>query len=159
MQACTTAAELDTGAVGNGQNRSAVDFGARRVLGDGGGPAGTGMTGQVERVAATSGRRGSGDLAKRFSEVLAMEVLDRLHQLDLIAAGEHRSAAEVALIRTEMRTTVATLRRLLERHHTDDDRCPRCRTWGWRRRRWPCPVWTEAHRRLMTRYPPPAERP
>ncbi|MGH3916680.1 MAG: hypothetical protein ACRDTC_25190 [Pseudonocardiaceae bacterium] len=103
--------------------------------------------------------RGSGELAKRFSEVLAMEVLDRLHQLDLLAAGERRSAADVALIRTEMRSMVATLRRLLERHHTDDDdRCPRCRTWGWRRRRWPCPVWTEAHRRLLTRYPSPAGR-
>lgn len=159
MQACTTVAELDPRADGDGQNRSAVDVGA--LLGGGvGGPAEAGATGETKKVAATSRRRGSGDMATRFSEVLAMEVLDRLHQLDLLAAGEHRSAAEVALIRTEMRTTVATLRRLLERHHTDDDdRCPRCRTWGWRRRRWPCPVWTEAHRRLMTRYPPPAERP
>lgn len=108
---------------------------------------------------AAARRRSGGTPASRFSEVLAMEVLDRLHQLDLLAAGEHRSAAEVALIRSDMRTMVTTLRRLLERHHTEGDaRCPRCRTWGWRRRRWPCPVWTEAHRRLMTRYPPPAGR-
>ncbi|MGQ0774220.1 MAG: hypothetical protein ACT4NY_07365 [Pseudonocardiales bacterium] len=111
MQACTTVAELDTRAVGDGQNRSAVDVGALRVLGGGvGGPAGAGVTGERRKVAAISRRRGSGELARRFSEVLAMEVLDRLHQLDLLAAGEQRSAAEVARIRTEMGTTVATLR-------------------------------------------------
>lgn len=148
-------------AVGNEQNRSAVEFGPLSVLGGSvESPAGTEAIGEVGQVATASRRRSGADLARRFSEVLAMQVLDRLHQLDLLAAGERRSAAEVARIRTEMRTTVATLRRLLERHHIDDDgRCPQCRTWGWRRRRWPCPVWAEAQRHLMTRYPPPAGRP
>lgn len=95
-----------------------------------------------------------------YGEILAMEVLDRLHHLDLVAAGERgRSAVEVAEIRDEMRRTVAIWRRLLAQHlpATDAGRhCPECRSWGGRRRRrWPCPVWTQAHTRLMARYPPP----
>ncbi len=75
-----------------------------------------------------------------YSEVLAMEVLDRRHQLDLVAAGERgRSATDVARIRDEMRRTVAMWRRLLSQHVPTSDasrHCPRCRRWGgWRRRR------------------------
>jgi hypothetical protein len=79
-----------------------------------------------------------------------MEVLERLHQLDLVAAGERRSAAEVARIRRELREMVAIWRTLLERHRADaDGYCPRCRT-GWRRRqRWPCGVWIAAQNSLI----------
>ena len=64
---------------------------------------------------------------RKVSELLAMEVLERLHQLDLVAAGERRSAAEVERIRREMRKMVAVWRALLEGHRADDDGyCPRC---------------------------------
>lgn len=104
---------------------------------------------------ATVWRLNRGELARLWSETLGAEIFRRLHQLDLIAAGEcGRSAAEVAQIRIEMRTMIATWRRLLDRHRaTDDGHCPRCRTWWGRRRWWPCPVWTEAHYRLMVQYP------
>ncbi len=87
---------------------------------------------------------------RRVSELLAMEVLERLHQLDLVAAGERRSAVEVERIRREMRRMVALWRSLLEGHHADSDgRCPRCRT-GWRRRqRWLCGVWIAAQKSLI----------
>jgi len=87
---------------------------------------------------------------RKVSELLAMEVLERLHQLDLVAAGERRSAAEVARIRREMRKMIAVWRSLLEGHRADDEgRCPRCRT-GWRRRqRWPCGVWIAAQKSLI----------
>lgn len=102
--------------------------------------------------------RGNAALAGGCAEVLAMEVLDRLHHLDLVAVGERgRSAAEVARIRAEMAWMVAVWRRLLSQHlpGADDGRyCPVCRR-GWRRARWPCPVWTGAHSRLLTRFPAP----
>jgi len=87
---------------------------------------------------------------RRVSELLAMEVLERLHQLDLVAAGERRSAVEVERIRREMRRMIAVWRSLLEGHRADSDgRCPRCRT-GWRRRqRWPCGVWIAAQKSLI----------
>lgn len=92
------------------------------------------------------------DLAHRFSEVLATEVIERLARLDRIAAGEPRTPAEVARIRHGLAEAVAAWRRLLDRHRADDhDRCPKCRTWfGLRRVRWPCRVWLTAHEHLVT---------
>ncbi|MGH3905185.1 MAG: hypothetical protein ACRDTE_13500, partial [Pseudonocardiaceae bacterium] len=86
--------------------------------------------------------------------------------LELIAAGERGySPGEITRIRDEMRRMIGMWRRLLDAHLPADDGggggyCPECRSWGgWRRRRWPCAVWTEAHSRLMTRYPPPPPAP
>ncbi|MGH4020004.1 MAG: hypothetical protein ACRDT0_12375 [Pseudonocardiaceae bacterium] len=102
-------------------------------------------------MSAQHRRPATGDLARGFSEILAGEVLERLAQLDLVAAGERRSEAEVARIRGYMRQAIRMWRRLLEQHGADDDgRCPRCRSWWGRRRRWPCPVWNVAHVSLMT---------
>ncbi len=105
-------------------------------------------------MAALAGVPGRGQARpvnkRRVSELLAMEVLERLHQLDLVAAGERRSAVEVERIRREMRRMIAVWRSLLEGHRADSDgRCPRCRT-GWRRRqRWPCGVWIAAQKSLI----------
>ncbi|MGH3905191.1 MAG: hypothetical protein ACRDTE_13530, partial [Pseudonocardiaceae bacterium] len=84
--------------------------------------------------------------------------------LELIAAGERGySPGEITRIRDEMRRMIGMWRRLLDAHLPADDAggyCPECRSWGgWRRRRWPCAVWTEAHSRLITRYPPPPPAP
>ncbi|HEY2764427.1 MAG TPA: hypothetical protein VGJ13_10515 [Pseudonocardiaceae bacterium] len=60
-----------------------------------------------------------------YGEVLAMEVYDQLHRLELVAAGERgHSPADVERIREEMRRTVAMWRRLLEWHLPADDRRP-----------------------------------
>lgn len=100
--------------------------------------------------------------APGYGEVLAMEVLDRLHHLDLIAVGAQRyRPAEVVRIREELTRRVAMWRRLLFRHTPESDggrHCPVCRC-GWRRRRWPCSVWAQAHARLVAGLPPPPPRP
>ncbi|MGH3978905.1 MAG: hypothetical protein ACRDRZ_07880 [Pseudonocardiaceae bacterium] len=104
-------------------------------------------------------RRGGGGLAGRVSEALAMDVFDRLHQLDEVAAEtRRRSAAELERIRDEMRRMISMWWALLQRHSaTDDGRCPECRTWwGWRRR-WPCEVWMAAHANLVVHHPAAAE--
>ncbi|MGH4020292.1 MAG: hypothetical protein ACRDT0_13865 [Pseudonocardiaceae bacterium] len=103
------------------------------------------------------------DFAGGASEVLAGAVLERLQQLDLIAAGEPRSEAEVAQIRAGMRRAIDMWRSLLERHRADDaGRCPHCRIWCGRRRRWPCRVWIAAHTCLIghdpSQYPVAARR-
>ncbi|MGH4018840.1 MAG: hypothetical protein ACRDT0_06280, partial [Pseudonocardiaceae bacterium] len=107
-----------------------------------------------DRPAAVSAQRrrpANGDLARGFSEILAAEVLERLAQLDLVAAGDPRSEADVERIRRNMRQAIDMWRRLLEQHRAGDDgRCPRCRSWWGLRRRWPCPVWNAAHVSLMT---------
>ncbi|MCA1674223.1 MAG: hypothetical protein LC799_19205, partial [Actinobacteria bacterium] len=66
--------------------------------------------------------------------------------------------ADVVRIREELERTVAMWRRLLFQHTPDSDDgrcCPLCRC-GWRRRRWPCPVWAQAHARLVASMPPPS---
>ena len=97
-----------------------------------------------------------------YGEVLAMEVLDRLHHLDLLAVGERGyGAADVARIREELARRIAMWRRLLAQHtpRSDGGRyCPVCRC-GWRRRRWPCPVWAQAHARMVASVPPPHQHP
>lgn len=92
-----------------------------------------------------------------YGEVIVAEVFHRLRQLDMVALGETGySPADIERIRAEMRQRIQWWRRLLSQHQPLDGgtRCPRCRTWGgWARRRWPCPVWTAAHRYLLTEYP------
>lgn len=101
-------------------------------------------------------------LAGRIGTTLAAQVRDQLHQLDLVAAGARRhSEADVARIRAELHTLVTAWRRLLELHRPlSNGYCPWCRRWdGWRRRRWPCPVWTDAHTHLVSENPlPPGSR-
>lgn len=94
-----------------------------------------------------------------YGEVIVAEVFHRLRQLDMVALGEAGySSVDIERIRTEMTTRIQWWRRLLSQHQplNGGTKCPRCRTWGgWARRRWPCPVWTTAHRYLLAEYPPP----
>ncbi|MGH4018201.1 MAG: hypothetical protein ACRDT0_02935 [Pseudonocardiaceae bacterium] len=100
-------------------------------------------------------RPATGNLARGFSEILAAKVLERLAELDLIAAGERRSQADVERIRRDLRQAIRMWRSLLDQHRADDDpRCPRCRTWWGLRRRWPCPIWHAAHTSLPIHDPP-----
>lgn len=93
----------------------------------------------------------SGDLTGGVSRALAEEVLGRLRQLDLVAAGARRSAVEVERIREQLRQLIGLWRRLLQAHAADETgRCPQCRTWRRSRRRWPCAVWWLAHEKLVT---------
>ncbi|MGH3903619.1 MAG: hypothetical protein ACRDTE_05425, partial [Pseudonocardiaceae bacterium] len=55
--------------------------------------------------------------AEGYSEVLAIEMMDRLHRLELIAAGERGySPGEITRIRDEMRRMIGMWRRLLDAH-------------------------------------------
>lgn len=114
---------------------------------------------QPDRAGAREGRAGGGERSVRVSEVLAAEVLERLYQLDLLAAGKRHSAADVERIRRSLRELVDAWRRLLE-HHTaaGDGRCLRCRRWWGRRRGWPCRVWMAAHTALVAHDRPVAWR-
>lgn len=83
---------------------------------------------------------------------LAEQVRARLAVLDLQAAGMLRRTVEVMELRGQLRSLIRAWRRLLAAHHPVDgrSRCPRCRSWWGRRRRWPCPVWRTAHTSLAT---------
>lgn len=98
------------------------------------------------------------DLARGFSEVLAVEVLERLACLEWVSAEQPRSLAEVARIRARLTEALAAWRRLLEKHRADEhNRCPQCRTWcGLRRAKAPCRIWITAHNHLIAG---PAARP
>lgn len=49
---------------------------------------------------------------------------------------------------------VAALRRVLACHQpTSAGRCPTCRRWRWRRRRFPCIVWHQIHGELLGLFP------
>lgn len=128
--------------------RSRVDVtSARAAAGPGNQGAGSGPAGRR----ASGHPPPAGGTSARFGDILAGEVLDRLALLDRVAAGEARTAAEVARIRAALADAVAMWRRLLGRHRPGDDRarCPHCRGWFGRRAWWPCPVWIRAYHRLI----------
>lgn len=94
-----------------------------------------------------------GGFADRANHALADEVLERLGQIEAVAAGAPMTAAQVARARRELVRLVAAWRRLLEQHRADElGLCTRCRRWaGLRRAAWPCRFWIAAHQRLIDR--------
>jgi len=104
------------------------------------------------RRAAGGGAGVSSGLAGGMSAELGAAVATRLDVLEPAGAGlTRRQVAELEQIRKELLGVVTMWRRLLTAHHPTnrDGRCPRCRGW-WRRRRWPCRVWTAAHAVLVS---------
>ena len=89
-----------------------------------------------------------------MDEALRDAVLHRLALLDEVA--EHGEAE--ALARAEIHRLADGWRLLLTLHRPDEDgRCRSCPGWL-RHRRWPCRVWTTAHRHLIGEGPPHRER-
>jgi len=75
-------------------------------------------------------------------------VLERLRTVDGIVAHAG-SALPVPLARTQIRRITEGWRELLTEHQPDAaGRCPVCSGW-WRRRKWPCQVWTTAQYQLI----------
>lgn len=91
-----------------------------------------------------------------LARALAEQVRAQLAVLDLQAAGVVRRAVDVQVVCGQLRSLIGVWRRLLEAHHPPDgtSRCPRCRSWWGRRRRWPCPVWRTAHSSLAVHQVP-----
>lgn len=61
-----------------------------------------------------------------------------------------RAPRQLAVIREDLVAIVGMWRRLLVAHTPtgQQGRCPKCRRWWGRQRRWPCRVWTAGHRVL-----------
>lgn len=93
------------------------------------------------------------DFSTGAAQLLAEFTLARLDALDHAAAVGGRAALSPvceARLRADVREAVEAFRRLLRRHEPDwSGRCPTCRSWIGRRRRWPCPVWRRTHDFLL----------
>lgn len=106
-------------------------------------------------------RNGVSGLAAGVSAELAAGVSARLAVLERAARGL-RAPGQLSQIREDLVSIVGMWHRLLAAHRPDaQGRCPQCRCW-WRRRRWPCEVWSSAHTVLLAMEasagaPPPAE--
>lgn len=93
---------------------------------------------------------GAGALSAGFGR----EVLARVRELELLAAGVPSSPAVAARARGQLRELLGVWSRLLAAHAAGaGGRCPACRTWWWGRRRWPCRVWLAAHASLVRAQP------
>ncbi len=93
-----------------------------------------------------------------MDKALRHSVLSRLDQLDEAAAeGETNILLPVA--RSELYRLAEGFRALLDDHQPDDDgRCRVC-PGTLRTRRWPCSVWTTAHRHLIGDHADQSSRP
>lgn len=88
------------------------------------------------------------DFSTGAAQLLAEFVLARLDALDYAAASGQAALSPVreARLRADVREAVQAFRRLLRMHESDrNGRCPTCRSWIGRHRRWPCPVWRRTH--------------
>lgn len=85
-------------------------------------------------------------------------VLERLAAVEELAARAG-AALSVPLARKHIQTITDGWRELLVQHQPDSTgRCPVCSGWL-RRRRWPCEVWSTAHRHLIGDGTEPIGRP
>lgn len=92
-----------------------------------------------------------------MEEALRNAVMQRLALLEK-AAQQGADAALVPLARSEIHRLADGWRLLLTVHQPDEDgRCRACPGWL-RRRRWPCQIWTMAHRHLIGEGVPHRER-
>jgi hypothetical protein len=84
-------------------------------------------------------------------------VLERLAAVEDLAARAS-AALSVPVARKHIQTITDGWRELLVQHQPDTTgRCPVCSGWL-RRRRWPCEVWSTAHRHLIGDGTEPTER-
>jgi hypothetical protein len=84
-------------------------------------------------------------------------VLEKLAAVEELAARAS-AALSVPVARKHIQTITDGWRELLVQHQPDSTgRCPVCSGWL-RRRRWPCEVWTTAHRHLIGDGTDPVER-